>query len=230
MSLPPDSLAYVLEVLAQSDNDDWIYSELARLDGVRLGKHLKRLDSINVAKLPKGNRRKKKKQFEAQRSRLKGRVYEALVGTVLRGVKCFNTWHNVNSTTNELDILVVLGPSSKLVPAMRDWGSHCICECKYHDSHVSTNWVTKLNTVLQTHGSQVGILFSRKGIASKGRGAQIRQLQQLLAVSGTPRYIVSIDSDDLLACTNGQNFLKLVVQRFVEMRAGVEKLGLAVAS
>lgn len=223
---PPDSLTQVLEFLFEHDaNDDLLYSHLERIDGPRLRKIIDRLGRVDAATVR--GAAKAKKAFEGQRSALKGRLYEQLVVAIVDGVQCFISWSNVQTTTNELDVLVMLGPRSRWIPAMRDWGSHCICECKYHATHVSTNWVSKLNTVLQTHGASVGILFSKKGVATKGRGTQVRHTLQLLAAGPTPRFIICLDWADLVACANGERFLPTVAARYIEARAGLERLNLA---
>jgi hypothetical protein len=229
MSVAPDSLEHVFAYLAEKENDDFVYEILTRPLPSSLSTIIKRLEYVDSAKKQDRRRGKTTKQFESQRSRLKGGLYERLVEKVVGSVKCFSTWRSVHTSTNELDILVMLGPTANWVPALREWGTHCVCECKYHSTHVSTDWVTKLNTVLQTHSASVGLLFSRKGIATTGRGLQIRHLQQLLAVSGSPRFIICLSWDDLISCCNGENFLKLASVRFVEMRAGVQRLAMATA-
>lgn len=233
MSAHPDSLEAVLDYLAQNNtDDDKIYQSLAQLDAVRLRRTMRGLARVEAAawrarKTPRPKGKRDKAAFEGQRSALKGRLYEQLVKLVVDGVQCFASVANVHSSTNELDILVVLGPRALWVPAMREWGSHCVCECKYHNSHISTDWVTKLNTVLQTHHARVGLLFSRKGVAATGRGTHIRHALQLLAAGRDPRFIIPLTWDDLMRCTDGENFLKLVVHRYIEITAGLERLGLA---
>jgi hypothetical protein len=89
---------------------------------------------------------------------------------------------------------------------------------------VSNNWVTKLATILDTQDSYVGLLFSKKGVAKTGRGVQIRQLQQLLAVRPHPRVIVCFDRDDLFEVAAGKNFLRLIVERYAQVTAGIAHL------
>ena len=221
---PIDSLDAYLDFMVKHNIDDAkIYSHFAQIDVQRLGMLLRRLERVEDARPPRGRRAT---SFRAKQSNLKGRIYEQLVETLVSGVRCFETWTRVGSSTNELDILVVLGPSAKHVPAMRSWDTHCICECKYHSTYVQNDWVSKFNTVLQTHGAHVGLLFSRKGIASAGNGVKIRTLLQMLANSASPTFIMSIDWNDLLECAGGKNFLQLISERFVEIRVGSRKFGL----
>lgn len=229
MTVPaPDSLAEVLEYLFEHDADqEVLYSYLEQIDRERLRRVIGRLNRIETATIRRKG--KTRKAFEGQRSSIKGKLYEDLVATVVNGVQFFTSWRNVQSSTNELDFLIMLGPKARWIPAMRGWGDHCICECKYHATHVSTNWVTKLNTVLQMHGAAVGILFSKKGVAPKGRGSQIRHTLQLLAAGPTPTFILCVDFDDLLACANGEKFCRMVSARYMEVQAGLDRLSLASA-
>lgn len=215
--------AYLEFMTSQQDDDIRIYEHLARLDIPRISTLLARLQRVEAVAPPRG---RGAASFRSRQSDLKGRLYEKVIAALVHGVKCFETYSRVASSTNEIDLLIALGPSASFVPALRHWSTHCICECKFHTTYVQNDWVSKLNTVLQTHGTPVGLLFSRKGIAAAGNGAKIRNLLQLLANSGQPAFILCLDWDDLMACVNGENFLKLVSQRFVEVRTGSRKLGL----
>jgi len=130
----------------------------------------------------------------------------------------------VHTSTNEIDILVSLEPSSQFVPALRLWGPHFICECKFHQSHVSTTWVDKLLGVMKKHGSNTGLLISRKGIAKTGPGVGIRHTLQLYAAMTPYTYILPFDFNDINSCINGENLLRLINLRHIEIRTSSAKL------
>ena len=219
-----DSLDSYLEYMTANDIDDVrIYEHLARVNVRRIEMLLARLRKVEAAPSPRG---RGAASFRSRRSDLKGRVYEQVVQVLVDGVKCFDSYSRISSSTNELDLLVVLGPSATFVPALRSWNTHCICECKFHTTYVQNDWVSKLNTVLSTHGAPVGLLFSRKGIATAGNGARIRSLLQLLANGQQPSFILCLDWIDLESCVAGKNFLQLISERFVEVRTGSRKLSL----
>src|SRR5690349_15152572 len=131
MNAAANSLEVFLQFMVQSNTDDVaIYQHLASLDRGRLKTLLKRLETVENAKPPtKGSGAK---EFAGRRDSVKGRLYEQIIRVFVDGVKCFASWSNVSTTTNELDILIQLGPSAQFIPALRLWGTHCICECKYH--------------------------------------------------------------------------------------------------
>lgn len=221
-----DSLDTLLHFMATNEIDDpKIYRHLCPSTPHRLSRLVKALDRINNATYVPNTFKActSAKSFKSHQSRLKGKVFEAITKEVLASVKCFSVTPNVQTNTNEIDILVALGPTSSCVPALRMWGTHFVCECKFHDTHVTTTWVGKLNTVLQTHSATVGLLISKKGIASAGRGTQIHHQLQILAISPQPKFIIPIDFSDLQRCIAGENILSLVISRFIEARAGVAK-------
>src|SRR5687768_2019211 len=102
--MTPD-LETILKALAANDMDDpSLYNFLWKVDEKRFNTLLKRLERVENAKKPAGQR-----GWSSRQGDLKGRVYEELVEVALKGAKCFHTWSRVISSTNELDILVELG-------------------------------------------------------------------------------------------------------------------------
>ncbi|VEB41384.1 Uncharacterised protein [Chromobacterium violaceum] len=195
-----------------------LYDGLFKINKERLKLYNKMLDVVENAKYKKEISRKSKKDFEAQKSRLKGKLLEIITKMLLDSCKCFGTKKNVHTSTNEIDILVSLNPLSLVVPALRRWGTHCIAECKFHDSYVTIGWVSKLHTVMTTHGASVGMLFSKKGIATTGRGVNIRHALQMLSLSNA--YIIPFDRRDIVNVINGKNFLCALHDNYVETQIG----------
>lgn len=228
-----DSLDSLLCILATHNIDDpKIYRHLCPRSPARLKRQVAALERVANAKYVPGAFAKvtSSKAFKSAQSRLKGKLFERITEEVLKAVTCFSVRTNIQTSTNEVDVLVTLGPSSTIVPALRMWGTHFICECKFHDSHVSTTWVGKLSTLLATHGASVGILISKKGIAETGRGRQICHLIEKLAIKPSPTFIVTLDFADLRGCIAGDNVLELIVRRFIEVRTSTAKLTALIAA
>lgn len=220
-----DTLGAFLEFMNRNDLDDArLYEGLCAINTHRLGVLLERLKGVEAMKSPK--RGPAGGSWAANRNRVKGRLYEAIIGLIVKGTGCFETWHNVRTTTNEIDLLLKLGQRSSWIPQLRSWGSHCVAECKNHKTHVKVDWVDKLAALLPTHGAHVGLLFSRKGVRHKESAGGVRHKLQLLAVAGSGTFILCFDWDDLERCAAGENFLRLLTDRFVEVRAGIRKLNL----
>ena len=144
----------------------------------------------------------------------------AMISLIIRSVPSFSVWKNVTTTTNEIDILVKVGLTIQVSPVIRQWGSHFLCECKLVNKGVNATWIGKLNSVLELHGSEVGVLVSSKG-APKGRAkTQIH----MHAFKTPPRVMVCISLDELKECENGKNFLRLISTRYVEAKSGAAAL------
>jgi hypothetical protein len=165
-------------------------------------------------------------KWQGRQNRIKGRIFERLIDLVLKAVEPFTTWTNVNTTTSELDILVQIGPSGGVIPSLREWGTHFISECKFSSEYVSIQWVTNLNTVLQSHNAGVGVLFSTRGTTNAGNGKKALRQIEVLSVMTPARFIVCVDLWDLEVCANGFNFLKLLSHRYLEAKANAGRLKL----
>jgi len=215
----------LLKFLLQHEIDDEkIYRVLCgSLQNARYRQLVSRMKRVVKSQKPVGV---SKAEWQGRQSRVKGRIFEKLIALVLRAVVPFKTWANVNTTTSELDILVQIGPSGAIIPSLREWGTHFISECKFSNEYVSIQWVTNLNTVLQTHNASVGVLFSTRGTTTQGNGRRALHQIEVLSVMTPSRFIVCVDLWDLEVCANGFNFLTLLSQRYLEAKASAGRLKL----
>lgn len=225
VAVDPDSLEFFIQHLdAYNDYDDFIYQHLAPVDIARLRELISRLQKVEALSDPKTGESVRK--FNGRKSAAKGKVYERLITSLCKGIRAFRVWDDVTSELNQLDVLVTFGPLGLYSYPFRDWGTHCICECKFHGSGFDGDWLHKLQSVLQLHGAKVGLLFCRKGISNTGPGARLRNKLHFMAGRDPYNVILVIDWDDLEQCANGLNFIKLLTQRYVETLAGVKRLEL----
>ena len=178
---------------------------------------LARIDRITNAVKPSGVTAAK---WRGRKNQIKGRAFEQMLAAVLRSVRFFSSWENVGTTTNEIDLLVQVGIGCQVSPVLRQWGSHFICECKLVNKGVNATWIGKLNTVLELHHSEVGVLVSAKG---RPQG-KVKTQMHILSIKSPPRIIISVNLDDLVECENGQNFLRLISTRFIETVSGAAGL------
>jgi len=199
-------------------NEDLIYSYLSPpLPPNSVSRWLARIERIENAPRPKGFT---SAQWSGKKSKVKGRAFEAMIGLIIRSVPSFSVWKNVTTTTNEIDLLVKVGLTIQLSPVIRQWGSHFICECKLVNKGVNATWIGKLNSVLELHGAEVGVLVSSKG-APKGKAkTQIH----MHAFKTPPRVMICISLNELQECENGKNFLRLISTRYVEAKSGAAAL------
>ncbi len=213
------SVEDVIAFLAKNGIDNpTIWAHFDELDKVELGSLIRKLEAIEAEVFDKSVHKCTKKSFEADKSGRKGKVFEDITQVLMAGVRCFHSIQNVTTATNQLDLLVQLAPTSSVVPAFREWGAHFIAECKFHDTYVTSTWIEKLQAILMTHGSRVGLLISRKGIAAAGRGRNVIHLMQMLAVQNY--FVLCLDLDDVRRCATDGGILQLLVNRFTEARVG----------
>lgn len=203
-------------------DDRRIYEYLTGpIDQAAIDAAVAKIDEINNMAKPRGI---SAKSFESLKNQQKGDQFEKLVGAVLKSVKPFESWNKVGTPLNELDWLVALGPTAVHHPAMREWGTHFICECKFGAQNVSVSWTGKLNTVLETHGATVGFLMSSRGIATRGRATAVRYQLQMLAAKTPSRVIVCLSTEEIRASLANRKFLQLITHRYVEAKVGAAPL------
>jgi len=216
-----DSLEVVLDYLNRHDvTDGRIYATLAPTNTVRLGSLLIRFQRIANATYSKNSKRPKhKKDWVPQQRRAKGRCFERMMKAFLPPI--FAKWERVQTPTNELDILLVLGPRCRFFPALRDWGICAICECKSNTDTFSVTWVDKLAGVLDKHKATVGLVMSQRAPGAKGNGARSWRSLQDYAITG--RTIMLVDLEDIQRCIDGENALNLVCTRYTESKLRLKK-------
>jgi hypothetical protein len=189
------------------------------IDAVELDALLHEIEDLETRANPGGFT---KKAWKGERIRLKGVAFEALGGLVLQSVKPFENYANVLTTTNEIDWLVTMGPLALYSPVLKDWGTHCLCECKVGAETVNVTWIGKLNTALTTNGARVGILLSKKGFGA--RSSNVRAQLQLLAATPPHRIIICIDLAEMRAALANRTFVQLIGRRYIEVQLGAKPL------
>src|SRR5665213_730082 len=196
------------------------------IDLARFRLLIKRIDLVISSQRPTNSRRTKS-QFMAAQNRAKGKLFEQLVGIVRESSQAFSIYGNIQTLTNEIDWLVYLAPLRILLPALSTWGSHFICECKMSSKALDGNWVSRLYTLTQTHGTQVAVLFTAKEIANKGSGARPLRAIQDLCILGNPAFIIRVNLDELITCVeSGQSPLVILSNKYVELRSRRLRVGL----
>lgn len=178
---------------------------------------LSRIGKIENAAKPPGI---SGKEWSGKKSRLKGRAFESMVRLILKSIPSFTIWKNVTTTTNEIDLLVKIGSTIQVSPVIRQWGPHFLCECKLVNKSINATWIGKLNSVLELHAAEVGMLLSSQG---PPRGKVKTQIH-MHAFKVPPRVIVCISLDELKECENGKNVLSLVTTRYIEAKTGAAAL------
>lgn len=163
-----------------------------------------------------------KKSFTSKQSARKGKLFEKVSGLIMDGIRCFKVDKDITTTVNQIDLLVRMEPLSKLVPAFGSWGSHFVCECKFHETSFNGDWIDQLISILIAQSASAGILITKKAASGRGKGGSITVKLQLYAVQG--RVILLFSRDELRQCAKNRTTLKEIVRKFTNVKAGIPEL------
>jgi len=187
---------------------------------------LTQIEKVTIAKWRSGSRRKKA-EFTAAQNRRKGKLFEQLIGMILDSCHAFRIYGNVQTLTNEIDWLVYLDPLSIVIPALRSWGTHFLCECKMTKNGFQGEWVTRLYALTRTHGTEVAVLFTSTEVGNTGGSGKPQRAIQDYALIAQPGYILRIGIGELTTYVeSGKSPLVLIANRFVELKSRRAKVGL----
>jgi hypothetical protein len=198
----------------------------APIDIARFRRLHRAIDRVQAATWHGGMPRTRR-QFTAMQSALKGKLFERLIGLVLESSYVFGIYGNVETQTNEIDWLVHLEPLRILLPAVSEWGTHFICECKMSKKALDGNWVTRLYALTQTHGSKVAVLFTAKEIGNSGNSGKPLRAIQDFCILQNPGFIVRVNLAELIDCVeNGKSIVAVLSRKYVELRSRRARIGL----
>lgn len=215
----------MLKYLAENDiNDHRFYSCIVPVDLSKLAQAVARFQKVETFKPSTRAQGKSVGNWISQQNRVKGKCFEAIMHVLLPNGTAFSSWTRVQTTTNEIDILVGLGPKSKWIRLFDNWGTHFICECKSEKGHFSVSWVDKLFAVLTLHSSHAGILVSRKTPSDKGNGRKALNAIRMMALKN--KVIIVLDMEDIQRCVQGTHILALLQKRYIETTTGAANLAL----
>jgi hypothetical protein len=227
VSASPDSLENVIKYLTENpSSDDRIYSCIVPIDRQKLTEAILTFERVEAMK-PEDRSKKNHKSLEkwsTQKNRVKGKAFERIMRVLLPTGTIFTTWGRVQTTTNEIDVLVGLGPKSKWVTIFDNWGTHFVCECKSEKGHFSVSWVDKLYTVLSTHNSYAGLLVSKKSPTKTGNGR--RALDKIRMLALLKKVVIIFDMKDIKACEQGSHILAILHKKYIEVTTGAANLSL----
>ena len=184
------------------------------------------IEAVTNAEQPAGSLLTKR-QWTSQQNNQKGDLFEKLVGLVLSSCSVFDNHHSVQTSTNELDWLVLLGPFHVYVPVMRTWGTHFICECKMTKAALDTNWVTRLYALTQTHNTRVAVLLTAKAAGNKGNTQRTLTSIREYSLIPSPGFILRISLGELEECVNrGRTILELISEKYMQLALRTDRLRL----
>lgn len=155
-------------------------------------------------------RGKRKKKDDGYRSWVVGRVFEHLLRALFADEGAVRVVENLESTTNEIDLVLKIEPAGSAVPILREAGSIMIAEAKCHQKAPNSTLVNGFSTLLQTHNATHGILF----VFCTKRKLQAKVRQAIALSWAYGRCIVPIGREQLEAVRDGACFGRVLVDQF----------------
>ncbi len=157
---------------------------------------------------------------QGRRSRVVGKVFETLIRCLFVDGSVLSVESNMRSTTSEIDLLLKIGPSGRLLPLLSDLGTHVIGEAKCHAKAPSSELVNELRAFVETHSAKLAFLFvfcTSRPIATAARNA--------IALNGAQgRYIVPIGRKQLEQVIAGVPVCKILSEQRVHAANATTKL------
>ncbi len=171
----------------------------------------------NIDEINKKIKKTKKVAERNDLSRRKGKLLEQLSKKILNSADIFKIKENLRDHTNEIDLLLTPSNYNKLhsdvLPEYLK--EDIIIECKNYNNKIKNDWVGKFFSLLKTHKTKVGIIFSYydfKGLndwnAAKGL---VRKLYLAEDV-----FIININFDDIKKhiINDKKNIVELIISKY----------------
>jgi hypothetical protein len=185
---------------------------------------LARIEIVSAAKRINGSN-KKRAVWNAQQNRLKGLLFERIVGIILDSCTIFNPHQRVQTSTSELDWVVELRPFHIFVPVLRVWGTHFLCECKMSKKALDVNWVARLYALTQIHHTKIAVLFTAKEAGNRGNSSRATTSIREYSLIPSPAFILRITLSEMEDCVAlEKSFLELVSNKYMQVAVKTDRL------
>jgi hypothetical protein len=103
-----------------------------------------------------------------------------------------------------------------------EFGRYFLCECKDWGNPADITAMAKFCRILDSIKSRFGILFSKSGISGTGQTKDAER-EQLKVFQDRGMVIVVINQKDLEKVANGMNFIKLLRDKYENVRLDLAK-------
>lgn len=147
---------------------------------------------------------------------IKGKALEDLVRVLFKSTGgFFNILTNVGTSTNEIDLILTLNHSGKLIRNLfRLDYTDILCECKNYNKRVGVTMTGKFFSLMQLSHRKIGVLFSYHGFSgrsewssSKGFAKKAFMLKENLDCKF---YLLDFNKDDFYSILNGASIFSIL--------------------
>ena len=153
----------------------------------------------------------------------KGTLLERLT-SILFDRNIFQSFRNVRTSSNELDLLVSWRESSGLLQlksAYPCFGESFICECKNYSGAVNVTYVGEFCSLLRLASCNLGIMVSWNGVTGLGGWSAANGLIRKVALKENI-FIVILDKNDLKKIYNREtNIFSLISSKHFALQQDV---------
>lgn len=149
----------------------------------------------------------------------KGTILEEIAVFLLKTGNIFEIYNNVRTSTNELDQLVRVNATGKLLCTtgiISNKFRNFIGECKNHNEKISVTYVGKICSLLCTTNIKICILFSYHGVTGNNwqDASGLIKKFYLCREKEEDRYcIIDFNINDFNRIEKGENFLQILEEK-----------------
>ncbi len=155
----------------------------------------------------------------------KGRALEEIATFLINNCgHLFVVDRNIRTCTNEIDNLMKLTPSGRILQTsgiLPSYYANFIGECKNHGTTIGVTYIGKFCSLMLTTRSNLGILFSYHGVTGRGwsNGSGLIRKFYLHKENLSDRYcIIDFNIGDFRAILQGKNFLQIIDDKVISLK------------
>lgn len=157
-------------------------------------------------------------------SRKKGKILEILSGKILESADIFIDKENLRDHTNEIDVLLTPGDYNRMHSVLLpDYlKDDILVECKNYDENIKNDWIGKFFSLMTTHKTKVGLLFSYKRFSGVNEWDAARGLVRKLFLAENV-FIININFDDIRKhiIDEKMNIVELIISKYEGLKHSV---------
>ena len=156
-------------------------------------------------------------------TRLKGQCLEKLLKATFEYTgKYFETYENLGTSTNEIDLLLRLTKRGKMLcpKVINEYYRTFICECKNYKKPVDVTYIGKFYSLMRVSSLKLGLMVSWKGVGGKGwehgKGL-IKKICMSRERIDEKTFILDFNKTDFERLINGETVFDIIDQKYQEL-------------
>lgn len=177
------------------------------------------IDKIN-SEIKKTKKRNEKNDL----SRKKGALLETLSKNILNSADIYALKKNLRDHTNEVDLLLTPSDYNRLnMDVLPEYlKDDILIECKNYNDKIKNDWIGKFFSLLTTHRTKVGIIFSYKEFKGKNEWDAAKGLVRKLFLAEDV-FIININFDDIRKhiIDEKMNIVELIISKYEGLKHSV---------